>query len=162
MALVLLEEHDVLAHPDGPDAARLGALGDRVEQLGRGHRARRRHPQVELHRHAPSPLQHEVADLVGRLRRRDRVGLAGPDRERTVDLLADEDHGPLGVEVAPEVPGGDAGRHELLEHADHVEPDHHERAAHGGRALGAGGGLGGHGQAEEGRALVDALEQRRA
>ena len=48
-ALVLPEQHDVLAYPDGPDVACLGALGDRIEQLGRRHRARSRHPEIELH-----------------------------------------------------------------------------------------------------------------
>ena len=55
VALVLGEEDDVLADPDGPDAALLGTLGDDVEQLAGGHGARRRHPQVELHVSLPAP-----------------------------------------------------------------------------------------------------------
>src|SRR6516165_8400778 len=63
----------------------------------------------------PQSSADEVADLVGGLCGRDRVGLTRPHGECTVDLLADEDHGALGIEVGAEVPGGHARPRQLLE-----------------------------------------------
>ena len=101
---VVTEEHHVLTHPDGADV-----------RVPRRQRLRRRAtppsssgwPSASTgrtSRHTPSPRYTKRTDLVGGLWGWGWVGLPGPHRERPVDLLADQHHGPLGVEVGRKSP----------------------------------------------------------
>ena len=86
------------------------------------------------------------------------VGVTGPHREGAEELLADEGGAPDRVDRAEEATGRPLAD-QVLEHTLDLEADQEELGV---ERLGAGlvaGRLGGHGQAEEGRILVDALEQ---
>jgi AcrR family transcriptional regulator len=105
----------------------------------------------------------EVARLVDRLGDRPRVGLGGPYRQGTEELLPDERRGPVRVEGA-EDPRSEAFDIEVLEEPGDVEADDGELGPDRGRTCWRGPGsrglVGDEGEAEEGRVVVDALEHR--
>ena len=138
---------------------RASALGHRVEQLVGGHGAGRRHPQVELHVSLPVPAAR---------RRRSRRRPAGPGWGRARRPAPTGRRRSAGRPASR--PGrcpGRAGRRPMAMPAISMSssrrmmssPIHMSAPPTAAEPAAFVGGLGGHGQAEEGRALVDALEQ---